>query len=313
MAKLRGLQSARDFIVSQSISLPDYAFAPNYFTHAHGHRQHYVDVGHGAPVLMLHGNPSWSYYFRHLINALKTDYRCIVPDHIGMGHSDKPPATDYDYHLAQRIDDLDALMTDLIAHGAPSSGWTLILHDWGGMIGMAYAARHPDRIARLVILNTGAFPNPKALKLPFALKLVRDSWLGRVLVTRFNAFAWGASRFGVKRPLQAAERAALLSPYDSPAHRIATLKFVQDIPLTPADRGFDLLQQTGAQLNQFADRPTIIFWGMRDFVFDRSFLEVWRRELPGAEVHEYTDAGHYVLEDAHERIIPELRRFLART
>lgn len=295
----------------QPIPLPDYAFAPHYFTHAHGHRQHYVDVGSGAPVLMLHGNPSWSYYFRHLIHALKANYRCVVPDHIGMGLSDKPPASAYDYHLAQRVADLDALLSQLIAQGAPSQGWTLILHDWGGMIGMAYAVRHPERIARLVILNTGAFPNPKALKLPFALKLVRDSWLGRVLVTRCNAFAWGASRFGVKRALRPSERAALLSPYDSPAHRIATLKFVQDIPLTPADRGYDLVQQTGAQLGQFADRPAIIFWGLRDFVFDRSFLEVWRQKLPRAEVHEYADAGHYVLEDAHERIVPELQRFLA--
>ncbi len=291
--------------------LPDYDHPARYFQHRHGYRQHYVDVGSGAPVLMLHGNPSWSYYYRRVINALGGTHRCIVPDHIGMGRSDKPSADRYDYHLQQRVDDLDALIEHLILNeGAPRTGWTLIVHDWGGMIGMAWAMRHPERIARLVILNTGAFPNPKALKLPWTLKLARDSWLGAQLVQRFNAFAWGASRFGVKRSMAAAERAALLSPYDTFEHRIATLKFVQDIPLTAADRGYDLVQQTGAALTQFADRPAMIFWGKQDFVFDDAFLAVWRQKLPKAVVHEYADAGHYVLEDAHERIIPELQHFI---
>lgn len=297
--------------VGKPQALPDYDHPARYLTHGHGHRQHYVDVGAGAPVLMLHGNPSWSYYYRRVINALRGTHRCIVPDHIGMGHSDKPTADQYDYHLQQRVDDLDALIEHLIQHeGAPTAGWTLIVHDWGGMIGMAWACRHPERIARLVILNTGAFPNPKSLKLPWTLNLTRNSWLGSQLVLRFNAFAWGAARFGVKRPMAEAERLALLSPYDSAANRIATLKFVQDIPLLPTDRGFDLIEQTGAALAQFRDRPAVIFWGRQDFVFDDAFLATWREKLPQAVVHEYADAGHYVLEDAHERILPELRKFL---
>ncbi len=294
-------------------ALPDYDHPERYFRHGHGHRQHFVDTGTGAPVLMLHGNPSWSYYYRRVINALSGTNRCIAPDHIGMGRSDKPSADRYDYHLQQRVDDLDALIEHLIRNeGAPETGWTLIVHDWGGMIGMAWACRHPQRIARLVILNTGAFPNPKALKLPWTLRLVRDSWLGAQLVLRFNAFAWGASRFGVKRAMENSERAALVSPYDSKANRIATLKFVQDIPLTPSDRGFELIRRTGEQLEQFADRPALIFWGEHDFVFDESFLAVWRQKLPQAVVQQYADAGHYVLEDAHERIIPQLRQFLAK-
>ena len=302
-----------EHIVDKHQVLPGYDFPARYFRHGHGHRQHYVDVGSGAPALMLHGNPTWSYYYRRVIAALQGSHRCIVPDHIGMGRSDKPTADAYDYHLKQRVDDLDALIADLIAHhDAPATGWTLIVHDWGGMIGMAYASRYPERIARLVILNTGAFPNPKAMKLPWTLKLARDSWLGAQLVQRFNAFAWGASRFGVKRHFDAAERAALLSPYDSVANRIATLKFVQDIPLTESDRGFDIVRDTGAALTQFADRPAIIFWGKHDFVFDDAFLAVWKQKLPRAEVHEYDDAGHYVLEDAHERIIPTLLRWLAK-
>jgi pimeloyl-ACP methyl ester carboxylesterase len=286
---------------------PDYPFASRWLTHANGIKQHYLDEGAGAPVLMLHGNPSWSYYWRRLVLGLRDTHRCIVPDHVGMGLSDKPGDDRYTYSLAQRVDDLDALMTSL---GSPTD-LTLVVHDWGGMIGFAWACRRPERVRRLVVLNTGAFPNPKALKLPFTLKLGRDSALGAWLITRFNAFSAGATRFGVKRPMPQDVRAAYVAPYDTPAHRIATLRFVQDIPLAPGDRGYGLVDATGRALAQFADRPALIQWGRHDFVFDDAFLAEWQRRLPDAEVDVYEDAGHYVMEDAHERIVPRVQRFLA--
>ena len=296
------------------MALPDYPFASQFFAQPDQIRQHYLDEGQGAPVIMLHGNPSWSYYYRRLVSGLRDRYRCIVPDHIGMGFSDKPDDAHYTYQLARRVDDLERLMQFLIdERGLPDRGHTLVLHDWGGMIGMAYACRHPGRIARLVILNTGAFPNPKHLRLPFTLKLGRDSAIGAWLITRFNAFAAGAAWFGVRRKLDAATRAALVSPYDTPAHRIATLRFVQDIPLTAADPGYALVADTGNQLGQFAHLPAQIHWGRHDFVFDDAFLAMWRAKLPQAEVNVYEDAGHYVLEDAHERIVPGVRAFLDRT
>ena len=228
-----------------------------------------------------------------------------------MGLSDKPDDARYPYRLQRRVEDLERLMQFLIdERGLPERGHTLVLHDWGGMIGMAYACRHPERIARLVILNTAAFPNPKALRLPFTLKLGRDSALGAWLITRCNAFARGAARYGVRRKLDAATRAALLAPYDTPAHRIATLRFVQDIPLQPSDPGYALVEQTARGLDQFAALPAQIHWGRHDFVFDDAFLARWREKLPQAEVNVYEDAGHYVLEDAHERIVPSVRRFL---
>jgi haloalkane dehalogenase len=296
------------------LALPDFPFASQFFTHPDRLRQHYLDEGRGAPVLMLHGNPSWSYYYRRLVSGLCDRYRCIVPDHIGMGWSDKPGDDRYSFRLERRVDDLERLVDFLIAErGLPATGLTLVLHDWGGMIGMAYACRHPQRIARLVILNTGAFPNPKAMRLPFTLRLGRDSAFGAWLITRFNAFARGAARYGVRRRLDAATRDALLSPYDTPAHRLATLRFVQDIPLSAADPGYALVEATGRALAQFADRPAQIHWGRHDFVFDDAFLARWRATLPRAEVSVYEDAGHYVLEDAHERIVPAVRAFLDRT
>lgn len=293
------------------MSLPGFAFQSRYFTQAHGHRQHFIDEGQGAPVLMLHGNPSWSYYYRRLISGLSATHRCIVPDHIGMGWSDKPGDNAYPYRLQQRVDDLDALTGDLIREqGLPDTGWTLIVHDWGGMIGMAHAVRHASRFSKIVVLNTGAFPNPKHLKLPFTLRLGRDSMIGAFLIRGFNAFARGAVRYGTLRPMDPAEKAALLSPYDSWANRISTARFVQDIPLTPADPGYALIKDTADRLSVFANTPMQIHWGRHDFVFDDAFLAEWQKRFPNAAVTVYEDAGHYVLEDAHERIVPAVQRFL---
>lgn len=290
---------------------PDYPFESRWFERD-GLRQHYLDEGAGAPVLMVHGNPTWSYYYRHLVRALSGTRRCIVPDHIGMGLSDKPDDEHYEYSLYQRVDDLETLFQHLVRErGLPERGITLVVHDWGGMIGMAWAAAHPERIARLVILNTAAFPMPADKRLPFTLKLGRDSALGAFLIRYFNAFAALATRLAVVKPLPREVRAAYVAPYDCPAHRIATLRFVQDIPLSPNDRGYDLVARTAAALPQFADRPALILWGLKDFVFDASFLREWRRVLPNAQVHAWEDAGHYVLEDKREAIVGLVQRFLS--
>lgn len=297
------------------MNFPDYTFQSRRFTHAGGIAQHYLDEGprDAPPVLMLHGNPSWSYYWRRLVLGLRDRYRCIVPDHIGMGWSDKPGEACYAYTLASRVNDLDALIEHLIAkHGAPESGWTLALHDWGGMIGMAWACRRPERVARLVVTNTAAFSNPKGNELPASLRLGRDSKLGEWLILRHNAFARGAARWGVMHPLAPDVRKAYLAPYDTPAHRLATLRFVQDIPLDARDRAWPLVESTGATLAQFVDRPMLLAWGLRDFVFDAAFLAEWRQRFPRADVREFPDAGHYVLEDAHERLVPAVRDFLDR-
>ena len=118
---------------------------------------HYLDEGQGEPVVMVHGNPTWSFYYRRLVERLSPAYRTVVPDHIGCGYSDKPDDARYAYTLASRVDDLEALLDDL----GIDRNVTLVMHDWGGMIGMTYAARHPERIARLVVMNTAAFHMPR--------------------------------------------------------------------------------------------------------------------------------------------------------
>ncbi|HLO27160.1 MAG TPA: alpha/beta fold hydrolase [Geobacteraceae bacterium] len=274
-----------------------------------GLRYHYLDEGSGPPVVMVHGNPSWSFYYRNLVIELRDRYRCIVPDHIGCGFSDKPNDDRYDYTLARRVDDLERLLD----HLGIKENITLVLHDWGGMIGMAYAVRHPKRISRLVILNTAAFHLPKEKRFPFALKLCRDTRLGAFLVRGGNAFSLAASFVGCKRnPMPVALRQAYRLPYDTWRNRIATLRFIQDIPLAPGDRNYDLVSGVAAGIGQFSTLPMAIFWGERDFVFDCSFLAEWQRRFPRAEVHRYPDAGHYILEDAQDEIIPLIAGFLDR-
>jgi pimeloyl-ACP methyl ester carboxylesterase len=148
-------------------------------------------------VLMLHGNPTWSFYYRNLVLALRQRYRCIVPDHIGCGLSDKPADAEYDYRLRSRIEDLETLL----AHLDLRQPLTLVVHDWGGMIGFAWAVRHPQRVTRTVILNTAAFPLPADKRMPAALSLVRDTALGAFLVRRFNAFSAIAARVAFRKPV----------------------------------------------------------------------------------------------------------------
>jgi pimeloyl-ACP methyl ester carboxylesterase len=285
-----------------------YPFEPHWLTLPSGHRMHYVDEGpRDAPVvLMLHGNPTWSFYWRRLISALRLSHRVIAPDHIGCGKSDKPGDDTYSYRLAQRVEDIEALVEQLGLQGI-----TLAVHDWGGMIGMGWAHRHPDLVARLVVLNTAAFPMPSTKRLPASLWLARDTKAGALLVRGFNAFARGATRLAVTRvKLPKEVRDGLCAPYDSWDHRRAVLRFVQDIPLKESDPSFSLVRDVGEHLHQFNDRPVLICWGDRDFVFDDHFLRVWKTALPDAEIHQFPDCGHYVLEDAPEEIEQLVLRFL---
>ncbi len=271
---------------------------------------HYLDEGAGDPVVMVHGNPSWSFYYRNLVLALRGSYRCIVPDHIGCGFSDKPGDDRYDYTLSRRIDDLERLIDNL----GLARKITLVLHDWGGMIGMGYAHRHPERIARIVLLNTAAFHLPGEKTFPLGLRICRDTPLGTMLVRGFNAFSVGASIVGCKKhPMPHELRQAYRSPYDSWANRIATLRFVQDIPLAPQDRNYALVSEIAAGLERFSPLPVAIFWGELDFVFDCTFLKEWVRRFPGARVRSYPDAGHYILEDMKEEVVPLIADFLKET
>ena len=292
---------------------PDYPLTPNRFEVRPGIEMSYLDEGprDGEVIVMLHGNPSWSFYWRHLVNGLKDRYRCIVPDHVGMGLSDKPDdapgaSPRYEYTLRSRIDDVDALLRHLDISGLV----TLAVHDWGGMIGFGWALRDPARIKRLVITNTASFPLPAAKPMPWQIAMGRHSRFGGWLIRRFNLFSRGAAAFGTRRKLSPEVKQAYSGVYEGWSDAISTLRFMQDIPLDERDRAWSLLKAAEAQLPGYADRPAFLGWGLRDFVFDQHFLSGFTRALPQAQVHAFDDAGHYVLEDKHEVLVPAIRAFL---
>lgn len=288
---------------------PLYPFT-GHFLERPGGKLHYLDEGAGELIIMLHGNPTWSFYYRNLVLALRDSYRCIVPDHLGCGLSDKPSESRYDYSLKSRIDDIEALLDHLDLR----ENLTLVLHDWGGMIGMAYAARHPERIRRIIASNTAAFPLPPSKRLPWSLRLGRNTRLGEWLILKKNAFCRLAARWAVTRKhLSPDAKSMYLMPYDSPEHRVAVLRFVQTIPLRATDPGYDIVTDTAAALAGFANVATLLLWGMKDFVFDHHFLAEWQRHFPRAETHTWPDCGHYLLEDATEEVIMRIREFLRST
>ena len=271
-------------------------------------QQHYLDEGEGEPLVLVHGNPTWSFYYREVVKAFAPRYRVVAPDHIGCGLSSRPTDREFAYTLESHVDVLEALLDDL----GLTQGVTLVMHDWGGLIGMACACRRPERIARLVFLNTAAFLMPPGKRLPLRLQFIKSvPVLPGLLVRGFNAFAWGATSMAVSRPMSAAVRHGYLAPYDDWQDRIATLRFVQDIPLSPRDPSYRVASWVDREVGAFADRPMLICWGEDDFVFDWAILTEWCRRFPDAEVHTFPHAGHYVLEDAAAPVIARMDAFLA--
>lgn len=269
---------------------------------------HHVDEGPcDAPVVvMVHGNPTWSFHFRRLVQYLSGRFRCIVPDHVGCGRSDVPDDEVYPYTLARRIDDLDALLEHLGVQRA-----TLVAHDWGGMIATGWAVRHPDRVERLAYLNTAVFHLPDGSRVPLALHLCRSP-LGALLVRGGNAFVRGTVLVGTKRRrLSPAERDGYLWPYRSWRERLAVHRFVQDIPLDASHPSCETVTRIQDALPTLAHVPTRVFWGARDFVFHGDFLDEWRRRVPHAQVRVFDDAGHLVLDDAFDEIAADLDALLA--
>ena len=268
---------------------------------------HYLDEGQGDPVVMLHGNPTWSFMYRHLVDGLRDRFRVVVPDHIGCGLSDHPGREGYTYTLEQRARDLEGLL-EALQLDRPAS---LVLHDWGGLIGCAYATRYPARISRMVVLNTAAFHVPPEKDFNQILQWCRTSRLAAFMILRLNLFSRAATNWGSRmRRMPRLVRRAYRYPYRSARDRQAVLSFIQDIPLSREDPSYEAVSRIQAGLSRLRDKPMLLCWGELDPVFDRDFLLEWQRRFPDAFVQKFTRAGHYILEDAHETIVPLVREFL---
>lgn len=283
--------------------IPDFQFNSQYVT-VNGARMHYVDEGKGETVTLVHGNPTWSYYYRNIIKLLSKRYRVIVPDHIGCGLSDKPSS--FAYTLKNHIDNLSALLCEL---GVKKT--SLIVHDWGGAIGLGAAAFHDIELEKLVVLNTAAF---RSTRIPLRISICRWPLLGDFLVKGLNGFAVAATFMAVARPMKREVAAAYVKPYSSWRNRIAVHEFVKDIPLKPGHRSYQTLVDLERYVDGLADQPPpmIILWGGKDFCFNDHFYEEWRRRFPTAEYHYFENFGHYILEDGKGFVEPIIEKFLGR-
>jgi haloalkane dehalogenase len=251
----------------------------------------------------VHGNPTWSFYYRNLVVAWRDQYRIVVPDHLGCGFSDKPQR--YAYCLRRHADNLVALIESLDLNRI-----TLFAHDWGGAIGLAAAQVCPERFERFVLFNTGAFPPPRV---PRRIAICRTPILGKIAVRGLNLFARAAQRMASSRPqgLPPEVLSGLIAPYDSWANRVGIEQFVRDIPLTRRHPTYRELERLEAGLRSGTVKPTQLIWGLRDWCFDETCLARLRDILPHAFVHRIGDAGHWVVEDAPDEIIDVVERFCA--
>jgi len=276
-----------------------YPFKSNFLKLSNTLSMHYLDEGSSEPILMLHGNPTWSFYYRNLVSEFSKTNRVVVPDHIGCGLSDKPQ--DYEYTLQNHIDNLEKLVEHLNL-----KNFVLMVHDWGGPIGFGLIRRHPEWIKKIIILNTAAYTSEF---IALRINMCRIPVLGEQVIRRLNGFALVATYMAVAKKMSPEIRKGYLYPYDNYRNRIATAKFVADIPMNPRHRSFQTLKDIELSLSRHTC-PKLILWGEKDFCFNDYFLNRWKNIYPDADVKTFKNAGHYVLEDAGDEIITALKNFL---
>ena len=280
----------------------EYPFGSHYLTIG-ANRLHYVDEGRGdQPIVCVHGNPTWSFYYRSIVKHFRASQRVVAVDHIGCGLSDKPQK--YSYTLAQHIANLQLLWQTLDLRRI-----TLVVHDWGGAIGLGTAIAEPQRVERIVILNTAAFPPPY---IPWRIAACRWPLIGPFAVRGLNLFCRAALTMTLhrKKRLSPAVASGLLAPYNNWTNRVAISHFVGDIPTSPNDPTWQVLDNIERNLHQLAHLPVMMIWGMQDWCFRPECLERLHKHLPQAEIIRLDDVGHYVMEDAPEDVLSNMDRFL---
>ena len=279
-----------------------FPFESKFFTTSSGHAMHYIDEGTGEPIVFVHGNPSWSFEFRHLVKGLRSDFRCIAPDHVGFGISSR--SSNPENHSPQAHADAFA---SLLKH-LDLRNITLFLTDWGGPIGLQFARTHPGRVKRIVIANTWCWPvsrDPHFVMFSFMM----SSWIGRYLIKRFNFFVNRVMPMAVGRKdvLTPRVMAHYRNAQPTPGARAASAALPGAII-----GATNWLGSIWDERGTFTDLPALIFWGLKDIAFRRKEMERWQSELPNAELHAFEDCGHFLAEEAPEQILPVLTSFMKR-
>ena len=270
-------------------------------------RLHYLDEGPSdAPVLLfVHGNPTWSFYWRNLVLGLRDRFRCIVVDNMGCGLSDNGAALkDYPFTLGRRVDDLANLIKFL-----DLSNITFVLHDWGGVIGMGAAVQFPERTSQFVCMNTSVFGRPRS-RCPFPIALARRPLFGKFMIQGFNAFCVAATRWTTEKPLSRDVKAGLLAPYNNWGNRRAVYEFVQDIPFNEKDRSWPALKDVEKGLELFRDKPFLLPWGLKDWCFGEDYLRMFEERFPNHKTVEFPRVGHYITEEVPDELVALIQDFM---
>jgi len=275
-----------------------------HYLEAEDTRIHYVDEGprDAAPILMLHGNPTWSYMYREPIKSLsERGHRCVAFDHMGFGRSSKPPEPRR-YILSTHIENTIAVLDQLDLNDV-----TLVCHDWGGPIGLGAALERPQRVSRVVAMNSWAWELPSFL--PGFLRQFRSEGLGEILALAGNAVVESIPGGMASRSSDGVMMDAYRAPHPDYWSRIGTLAFIRDIPLTENDVSAPLMGHIHESLSQL-NVPLLLIWGMRDRVFVPAFLDQWQAIFPDSrkiELH----AGHYLVEDCPDRVADAIHEFVS--
>ena len=284
----------------------DYPFTSQFLELEPGVRMHYADEGpkdKSTPsILCVHGNPTWSFYYRSILTRFRDTHRVVAVDHVGCGMSDKPQR--YSYTLTQHTSNLVRLIDTLDLRNV-----TLVVHDWGGAIGLGAAVERTERLRSVMVLNTAAFPPPYV---PRRIAACRIPYLGSWAIRYWNAFARAAIFMAIDRlpKLSVSARDGLLAPYDSPQHRIAIDGFVRDIPMSKKHPTWKVLMELERNLPKLSGLPIRFVWGMRDWCFRPECMERMNLAWPNATRRELDDVGHYVMEEASAEVLEELQKLL---
>jgi haloalkane dehalogenase len=284
-----------------SVDAADYSFREHWLAYRDGYL-HYLDEGNGVPIVLLHGNPTWSYLYRQVIRELASECRLLAPDYPGFGFSKAPSG--YGYTPAEHAEAVAALIGHLALED-----FVLVVQDWGGPIGMSYAVDHPGSIRGVVIMNSWAWEASVPQRL-FSL-VMGGRPLGLWLQTRRNFFARRMVPRGVwhKEKLTPALLEAYTKPFPTPSSRYPTWVFPRHIR-----KSRDWLRKIEEHLPRLSGVPAQILWGRRDEPGFRPVeMHRWQQHFPLHETEALDDAAHFVQEDRPDRLISAIRRILART
>lgn len=272
------------------LDLIEYPFEPNYFSLASGN-MHYVDEGTGAPVLLLHGNPDWSFSYRKVIKMLTNSHRCIAPDHLGFGLSDKP--LQWTYAPWDHARNLERLVVSLDLNDI-----TLVVNDWGGPIGFDFLAKHPDRVKGIVIMNTWMWPL-NGYPLFWLFSRLMSGFSGKLLTGRLNLFStllvWLAIHD--KHAFSKDIHRQYCKPYNEPWKRAGQIIFPKY--LMDASCWFLEMWENRAIMQE---KDCRIVWGMRDPAFGKQFLKTWKQVLAEAQIYKLENAGHFPHEERPDMV-----------